>query len=128
MLATVAVSGVALWASFASFSSATHLNASRSAVDSNDLPSAAANARKAIDATPWAAEPRIQLALVQELAGQYREALKSVGEAIHRSPNTGTYWVLQARLYLRLNMLAPAQLSFGRAKELDPKNAIASQA
>jgi len=126
--ATVLLSAVAIWASFTSYTSATSLNSSRDAVDRLDLPAAAADAQNAIDATPWAAEPRVQLAGVQELAGQYEEALATVNEAIERSPDTGVYYVLRARIQLRLNMFQEAERSFQRARELDPKNSIAQQA
>lgn len=125
---TLLVSAVALWASFTSYTSATNLDSSRDAVDRGDLPAAAIGAKKAIDATPWAAEPRIQLALIQELAGQYEEALATVNAAIERSPDTGVNYVLRARIQLRLNQVRAAKRSFELARDLDPKNTIAQQA
>lgn len=120
----ILLAGGSIWIAAISFGVATNLNASRSAVSAGDLDRAAQEAKDAIDLLPKAAEPRVQLALVEELQGDYRSALASVNDAIERGPRTSSSHLLRARILLRLQRDRQAKTAYERARELDPLGAI----
>jgi len=74
------------------------LASSREAVVSGDLAAAASDARGAASLEPFSPEPRLQLALVQELAGDPRQARASAQEAIDRAPGDWRGWAVAARI------------------------------
>ena len=63
-----------------------------------DLEAALDAANDAIDLQPWAAEPRTQLALVYEQAGDLDEAREAIAEAIERAPDDYRLHLLAARM------------------------------
>jgi Flp pilus assembly protein TadD len=97
------------------------LDSSQAAVRDDDLASAADDARRAIALEPWASEPRLQLALVQEQAGDLAAAADSVGAAIDRNPDHWSLWLVRARVLTRLGRIAPAEDALARARGLDPR-------
>ena len=68
-VATLAIGWVAIWAGGDQFLTELRLSDSRDAASAGELSSAAQSARDATTLQPWAAEPRLQLALVEELDG-----------------------------------------------------------
>ena len=66
----------------------------------------------------------MQLALVEELQGEYPAALASVNEAIDRAPRTSSSHLLRARILIKLGRDRQAQVAYERARELDPLGAF----
>jgi O-Antigen ligase len=81
------------------------LAASRDAVARGDLAAAASDARSAASVEPFSPEPRLQLALVQELAGNPAQAHAAAEEAIDRASGDWRGWAVAARIDRQL--LAP---------------------
>ncbi len=71
-IATLVVGWAAIWAGGDQFLTELRLTDSRDAASAGELSSAAQDARDASTLQPWAAEPRLQLALVEELDGDLR--------------------------------------------------------
>jgi len=74
------------------------LAASRDAVARGDLAAAASDARGAASVEPFSPEPRLQLALVQELARDPVQARAAAQEAIDRAPGDWRGWAVAARI------------------------------
>ena len=86
------------------------LRASREAAADGDLALAADEARAAASIQPWAAAPRLQLALVQE-ENDPAAAERALGEAIERAPEDWRLWYALTRLRATS---ATAPVPFGR--------------
>ncbi len=78
--------------------SANSLESSRDAAERADIEAAIDAANEAIDLQPWDAEPRTQLALVYEQAGDYQRATEEIAEAIERAPEEYRLHLLAARM------------------------------
>jgi O-Antigen ligase len=97
------------------------LDASQSAARTADQHDAADEARQAIALEPWAAKPRLQLALVQESAGALAQAEASINEAIDRAPDDWSLWLVRARIATRQGHLAEARQALLEARRLNPR-------
>lgn len=126
ILAVLAIlaGGVCFWVAASGFGYATNLNSSRDAVSDGDYTLAAEEARDAIEILPNAAEPRVQLALVQEIQGRYRLALRTLEGAINRNSKSSAYYLLKARLLLEMDRRKQSLAAYEVAKSLDPKAQI----
>lgn len=102
--------------------SANSLDASGDAADRGDIQAAVDAANDAIDLQPWSAEPRQQLALVYEQAGQYEEAREAIDEAIERSPDDYRLRLLAARIAGQDGDAVAAQAALGDAYRLNPRD------
>jgi Flp pilus assembly protein TadD len=100
------------------------LDASHDAARRSDLDSAGRDARDAITLQPWAAEPRLQLGLVRERAGDLGGARESLEEAIERAPRDWRLWLVSARIETKAGRLARARRSLARARELNPRSPV----
>ena len=100
-MATLLVGWAAIWAGGVLFLTEVKLGDSRAAASDRELSSAAQDARDASTLQPWAAEPRLQLALVEELDGDLRAANRELGEAIERAPDDWQLWFVRARLKVK---------------------------
>jgi hypothetical protein len=100
------------------------LDASHAAARDNNLSTAADRANNAIALAPWAAQPRLQLALVQESAGELGPADASVNEAIERAPDDWSLWLVRARIATRRGDLAEASNALARARALNPRTPV----
>src|SRR5215211_2418696 len=94
----VAIGCACAWAAGIALVTDVKLDASRSAATRGDLASAADDAREAAGIQPWSPEPRLQLALVEELAGNLRSARNAADEAIQRAPHDWRTWAVAARI------------------------------
>lgn len=81
-----------------------------------------AGAARAIQ--PWAASPRVQLALLEERLGHLSEALKFINEAIARNMQDWRVWLIRARLETESDKVDAAVRSLARARSLDPLSPI----
>lgn len=120
-VATLLVGWAAIWAGGDLFFTEVKLDDSRGAASARDLSSAAQDARDASTLQPWASEPKLQLALVEELDGDLQAANRDVGEAIERAPDNWQLWFVRARLKVKLGDVAGAGQALERARELNPR-------
>jgi hypothetical protein len=118
--AAVAIGWACVWAAGIALATDLKLDASRAAAARGDLASAADDASDAAGIQPWSPEPRLQLALVEELAGNLRSARSAVGEAIHRAPHDWRPWAVAARIDARLHERRASKESAAFASALSP--------
>ena len=102
--------------------SANSIDSSRDAADRGDIQAAVDAANDAIDLQPWSAEPRQQLALVFEQAGQYDEAREAIDEAIERAPDDYRLRLLAARIAGAAGDVAAARAALDDAHRLNPQD------
>jgi O-Antigen ligase len=120
-VATLLVAWAAIWAGGVLFLTQVRLGDSREAASSGNLEAAAQDARDASAIQPWAAEPHLQLALVEELGGDLRAANREVGEAIQRAPDNWQLWFVRARLDVKSGNVAGARRALAHARTLNPR-------
>jgi hypothetical protein len=120
-VATLLVGWAAIWAGGLLFLTEVKLGDSRAAASAGDLASAAQDARDAGTLQPWAAEPRLQLALVEELGSELRAADRDLGEAIQRAPDNWQLWFVRARLRVKSGDVGAARTALARARQLNPR-------
>jgi hypothetical protein len=116
------VAWVAICASGLLLLSDRSLVAAETAVAEGRFEDAVEEANDAIDLQPWAAEPRTQLALAYEAAGDIPSAQEALAEAIERTPEDWRLWVIAIRLDVLANDIAGARIDLERAKELNPRD------
>ncbi|MEX0817896.1 MAG: O-antigen ligase family protein [Gaiellales bacterium] len=97
---------------------------SRAAAERADYPEAVSDAQAARSLAPWSASPRLQLALVQEVAGDLDAALESVQEAAARDPIDWRIWLVAARIETKAGDFRGAAESLRRAEELNPRSEL----
>jgi hypothetical protein len=121
-VATLLVAWVALWCSGDLLATRTKLDESRSAAADGRLEAAVDAADDAITLQPWAAEPRLQLGLVEELGKDLGAARSSLREAADRAPDDWQIWYLVSRVAAKSGRLGEAHAALQRARELDPRS------
>ena len=82
------------------------------------------HANAARDIQPWAASPYVQLALVNEEAGELARARDWIDEAIDRDRRNWRLWLVLARLETKLGYPRAAADSLRRAIELNPRSPV----
>ncbi len=102
--------------------SAHSLDSSRDAAARGDIGAAVEAANDAIDLQPWAAEPRTQLALVYEQAGEYETAHTEIAEAIDRSPDDYRLRLVAARIAAEAGDPEAARDEVLAAHRLNPRD------
>jgi hypothetical protein len=117
--ATVAVACAGIVAGGILLTSDAKLRASQQAGRDGDLAKAARDARSAIAIEPWAAEPRLQLALAEE-SRDIGAANTAVNEAIERSPEDWRIWYIAARMRSAAEDQAGTLRALARARALAP--------
>ncbi len=73
---------------------------------------------------PWAASPYLQIALVQETAGNFPAGIEAVDAAIKRDPENWRLWLVRARIQTKAGQIAEARRSLSRAAELNPRSPL----
>ena len=103
-LGTIAVLAAVpiIWAGGVLTLTSTRLDASAEALGRGELAEAAAAARSAAAIEPWAAEPWLRLAEIEQAAGNFQAAQLDVAEAIRRAPEDFGGWKLAAAVQLQL--------------------------
>jgi O-antigen ligase len=120
-IATLLVAGIAIWAGGVLFLTEARLGDSREAASAGDLESAAQDARDAIRLEPWAAGPRLQLALVDEVKGDLRAAQRNLAGASERAPDNWQIWFVRARIDVKSGNVRRARRALQRARRLNPR-------
>ncbi len=116
----IAIAWLAVWTAGVALLTDLKLDSSRSAASRGDLAAAADDARDAANVQPWSAEPRLQLALVEELEGNLPVARIATLEAIQRSPTDWRPWVLLSRIDRGTGNAAASRAEFAYASTLSP--------
>ena len=100
------------------------LDESRAAARSKELVAAIAATSVARDLQPWASSPYLQLALVQESAGDVPAATASIEQALARDSRDWRRWLVATRLQTKAGAIVAARRSLARARELNPRSPI----
>lgn len=104
--------------------SGTRLDDSRAAVRRGDLAAAIAGARDARSIEPWSSAPYLQLALVEEQAGDFAAARGWIRSAVAHAPSDWLLWLTRGRIEAELGHVEKAAASLARAKALNPNSPI----
>jgi hypothetical protein len=120
-VATLLVGWAAVWAAGILFLTEVKLDDSRTAVDRGDLVGAAQDASDASTLQPWGAEPKLQLALVEERAGDLPAARRAIREAIDAAPEDWAVWRTSSRIEEGMGNREAARDDFERARALNPR-------
>jgi hypothetical protein len=121
-VATLLAGWAAVWIAGLLLLTEVRLDDSRAAVDRGDLVQAAQDASDASTLQPWAAEPRLQRALVEERAGNLPAARVRVGEAIDRAPEDWSLWYAAARIDYKAGNRDAYAAEYERARALNPRS------
>lgn len=97
---------------------------SQEAAEDGDLERATSTAAAARDIQPWASTPYLQLALVEEKAGDLRRARAWIDVAIDRDREDWRLWLVSARVRTKLGRVGAAERSLRRAIELNPRSPL----
>jgi len=100
------------------------IDRSRDANTRGDTAAALERARSARTIEPWAASPRLQLALVYERMSRLPEAREAIAQAIDRDPTDWRLWYTRTRLETRAGDVPAARRSLRRATELNPRSPL----
>ncbi len=100
------------------------LRASGDALRDGRADAALREARRAGDAAPWAASPRLQEALAAEAAGGGDAARRAARDAVDREPTDWRHRLVLARLELAAGRTGPALAQFRRARRLFPSGSV----
>ena len=73
---------------------------------------------------PFSPEPYIQLALIEELRGDFDEALERLRQAQRRDSEDWRLALIEARLQLGRGDVAAAEAAVERAQALSPRSPI----
>ncbi len=122
--ATIAVGWIAFLLAGDAFLAERNITQSRDAAGRGDYEEALDGAAGAVALQPWAAEPRLQLALVKEADGSPQEAVEAVAEATERAPDDWRMWLARARIEVRAGDVQGGLRSLARARELNPRSPV----
>jgi hypothetical protein len=125
-VATLLTGWAAVWIAGVLFLTEIKLDDSRDAADRGDLDSAAQDASDASTLQPWAPAPWLQLALVEERAGNLPAARERIEEAIERAPDDWSLWITASRIERRAGDREAAEAAYLRAQSLNPRSGIFS--
>jgi hypothetical protein len=123
-IATGLVAWIALWCSADLMLTRLQLDHSRSAASAVELTEAADAANNAIALQPWAAEPRLQLGLVQEGAGNLEQAAATLRGAAERAPDNWQIWFTLGRVEFEARDFAAARAALAKARETNPRSPV----
>jgi hypothetical protein len=100
------------------------IRASQEAAAGGDGKAALKDALGARGLQGWAASPHLQVALVQEQAGNLRAARKSIAEAIDRDRSDWRSWLVSARLEAKSGHARRAREQLREARRLNPRSPV----
>jgi hypothetical protein len=118
---TLGVAGMAL--GLVSYVAADALSDSRNAYRGGDVERAIDEAKDSLAATPWAAPPRLQLALLEETR-DLPAALSYIDQALDRAPDDWRIWVVASRLRVRAGDIDGGERALRMARRLNPRAAF----
>jgi hypothetical protein len=103
------------------------LEDSRAAAERGDRGEAESAALDSRAIAPWAASPYLQLALLEEEAGNLSAAHRRIGEAIERDTSDWRLHLVSARISVKLGLIREARKDLARARELNPRSPLFSR-
>lgn len=106
------------------FLSGARVQDSKDAAGRGDLRAAVNAARDARAIQPWSADPDLQIALIEEQAGDYRAARRWIVRAISRNSTDWKLWYIRARVETEIGAIRAAKRSIDRARSLNPRSPI----
>jgi O-Antigen ligase len=106
------------------FLASQEVSASQRAAGDRNLARAIDRAQSAVAIQPWAATPRLQLALVREEAGQIDLARRDVGAAIARDDQDWRLQIVAARLAVKGGDIPAGRRYLSRARALNPRSRL----
>jgi len=121
---TLLAGWAAVWVAGVLFLGELKLADSEAASERGDLTRAAQDARDASTLQPWAAEPHLQLALVDEQAGNLAGARREIARAIDRAPNDWSLWFVSSRIEEAAGDIRAAFAAYERARQLNPRTPV----
>src|SRR4051812_46341894 len=122
--AGVIVAWVVLCAQAIPFLAEQQVDGSQRAARGGDLTKAIDRAQSAVAIQPWAASPRLQLALVQEEAGRIDLARREIGAAIARDDQDWRLQLIASRLAVKEADIPAARRYLARARSLNPRSRL----
>lgn len=100
------------------------VRSSQQAAADGRLGDALSEARSAARAQPYAAAPKLQLALVLESEGGLGSAAAAAHDATHAEPTNWRTWLIVARIEAERGRAPAAAAAYRRAHSLDPRSAV----
>jgi len=100
------------------------VSASEAAVRRGDLVAGHDHALNATALWPWASSPQLQLALVDEAAGDLTGAQRALAQAVDDDPTDWRLWIVSTRLSVEGGNVPAARRALARARALNPKNIL----
>jgi O-antigen ligase len=100
------------------------LEESQAASQRGDVAQAVDAAQGAHSLQPWAASPYLQLALVEEQAGDLRQANRYVKDALERDSSDWSIWLVAARIQTKAGLIRQGRRSLRRAEALNRKSEL----
>ncbi|HET7121238.1 MAG TPA: O-antigen ligase family protein [Solirubrobacterales bacterium] len=97
---------------------------SQEAAQADDLSAALDDAQTASDVEPFAATPRLQLALVYEEAGEFDRAAAAAAAATERESTNWRTWLVLARIEAERGRADAAVAAYREAKRLNPRSSV----
>jgi hypothetical protein len=97
-----------------------HLRDSQAAFRANDGATSRSEALAAKAIEPWASSPYLQLGFVSEGEGHFNAASKWLDDAISRSKNDWSLWLIAARIETERGNAALARRDLAQARRLNP--------
>ena len=126
-VAAGAIAGAVVVAEAIALLTGIELSESQAAARAGRLGPARAHAVAATRLEPWAGSPYLQLALVEESAGDLVAARRSIQAAIRRDRQDWRPWLAAAHIEARLGDASAAAHSYARARSLDPRSPLFSR-
>jgi hypothetical protein len=100
------------------------INTSQRKAARGDREEALDHAQQAEKIQPWAASPRLQLALVREELGQVGAARRDIAAAIERDRSDWRLRLVASRLAVKDGDVAAGRRELARARSLNPRSAL----
>jgi O-antigen ligase len=100
------------------------LERSQAAAARDDIAGAVDAAQDARSLQPWASSPYLQLALVEEQAGDLRQANRYVKDAIERDRSDWGTWLVAARIQTKAGLIRQARHSLDQAMAHNRKSPL----
>ncbi len=122
--AAVAVSLAAIMCAAVPMLAQERLEQSQAAAGRGDAAEAVEAADGARSLQPWAASPYLQLALVQEQAGDLGQAKTYVEDALERDRSDWSIWLVAARIQTKAGFIKAGRRSLRRAQALNSKSEL----
>jgi hypothetical protein len=100
------------------------LEESQAAAEAGQVAKALDSADDARSLEPWASSPYVQMALIEERAGNLRRANRHIRGALERDSREWSTWLVAARIQTKAGLVRQGRRSLRRAKALNPTSQL----